>query len=173
MAARGTRALRAAFASRMPDNLADIALRLVAAAVAGGIVGVNRDLHGKPVGVRTLGLVAFAAAIVAVSVTNVDGIRGNPGPLGRVLQGTVEGVMTGIGFLGAGLIMRGRDRNEIHNLTTAASVWITAALGISCAVASWWLVGIGVAITLMILLLGGRVERLFWQAFPHKPDSGD
>ena len=79
--------------------------------------------------------------------------------MSRVLQGIIQGVMTGVGFIGAGVIFRDRQQDDVRNLTTAATVWVTAALGIACALAAWEVVGIGAALTLLVLLLGAGLER--------------
>src|SRR3954471_6300648 len=103
----------------------DMALRLGAAALAGGALGLNRDLHGKPTGVRTLGLVGLASALIVIAVGHGDG------DVSRVMQG----IVTGIGFLGAGVIIRSEKGKHVHNLTTAACVWLTACVGAACWVA--------------------------------------
>ena len=76
----------------------DIALRLVAATVAGGTIGLNRDLHGKPIGVRTLGLVCLGCATAIIAVYDIGNGQPDPNAASRVMQG----VLTGIGFLGGG-----------------------------------------------------------------------
>src|SRR3954447_1032948 len=93
--------------------------RLGAAVLIGAAIGLNRDLHGKPTGVRTLGLVGLgsALAVLAIGPSSADDAS-------RIVQG----IVTGIGFLGAGVIIRNAD-NHIHGLTTAACVWITACIG--------------------------------------------
>jgi putative Mg2+ transporter-C (MgtC) family protein len=108
---------------------------------------------------RTLGLVALGAALVTVVTIRVPGMGENSDALSRVLQGVIQGVLTGIGFLGAGVVMRDREAMEVHGLTTAASVWITATLGIACALASWSLVLIAVAITFALLVVMQPVDR--------------
>jgi putative Mg2+ transporter-C (MgtC) family protein len=76
-----------------------------------------------------------------------------PQAISRVVQGVIEGVMTGIGFLGAGAVLRDREGDVIEGLTTAATVWVTAALGIACALASWRVVALGVGLTLVVLVV--------------------
>src|SRR4029078_589255 len=102
----------------------EIALRLGVAALAGAALGLNRDLHGKPTGVRTPALVGRAAAqiVIAVCTGECD--------VSRVMQG----IVTGIGFLGAGVIVRGEKGKHVHNLTTAACVWLTACIRAACGV---------------------------------------
>lgn len=135
-------------------------LRLMAAAACGMVVGINRDIRGKPTGMRTLGLVGLGAALISLSAMNVAGMEGHPDATSRVVQGIVQGVMTGIGFLGAGVVLRDRDRLEVHGLTTAATVWVTAALGVACAIASWHLVFLALATTLALLAMMLPLERI-------------
>lgn len=90
----------------MPLDLSEIFLRLLAAATAGGLVGLNRDLADKPIGVRTLALVSLGAAIVSTAGIQVQGIAQNPDAMSRVVQGIIQGVMAGISFIGAGVILR-------------------------------------------------------------------
>jgi len=137
----------------------DVLLRLAVAALVGMVLGLNRDLKGKPTGMRTLALVCLGAALVAVAVVHYPGMAGSADAMSRVLQGIIQGVMTGVGFIGAGVIFRDRQQDDVRNLTTAATVWVTAALGIACALAAWEVVGIGAALTLLVLLLGAGLER--------------
>jgi putative Mg2+ transporter-C (MgtC) family protein len=138
----------------------DTALRLLVATVTGMALGFNRDLVGKPLGTRTLGLVGMSAALVALTVTEIPSIAQSPDALGRVIQGVVVGVLTGIGFLGSGVILRDVQKNTVENLTTAATIWATAALGIAAALASWTLFLFGTAATLLLLLLERPLSRI-------------
>jgi putative Mg2+ transporter-C (MgtC) family protein len=139
----------------------DPALRLLVATMTGMVLGLNRDLEGKPLGARTLGLVGMSSALVALTVTGIPAIAQSPDALGRVIQGVVVGALTGIGFLGSGVILRHPEKGTVENLTTAATIWATAALGIACALASWLLFAFGATATLILLLLEHRIERLF------------
>ncbi|MFT0858727.1 MgtC/SapB family protein [Ancylobacter sp. G4_0304] len=134
-------------------------LRLLTAVACGMLIGVNRDLRGKPTGMRTLGLVCMGAALISLTAIRVDGIAGHPDATSRVVQGIVQGVMAGIGFLGAGVVLRNHREMEVHGLTTAASVWVTAALGVACAIASWHLIVLGLVVTLVLLALVLPLER--------------
>ncbi|MBL8834831.1 MAG: MgtC/SapB family protein [Alphaproteobacteria bacterium] len=136
------------------DTISDVLLRLLAAVGAGMLLGANRDLSGKPMGARTLGLVALGAAVISVGTIHIEAIESDPDALSRVIQGIVPGVLTGIGFLGAGVVIRDRERQTVHGLTTAATVWVTAALGVTCALAAWPIVLIGLVLALGLLLLG-------------------
>jgi putative Mg2+ transporter-C (MgtC) family protein len=112
-------------------DIIDIILRMGAAVVAGVIIGSNRDLAGKPMGMRTLGLVSLGAAVVSLATIRIDVFADHPDALSRVVQGVIQGVMGGIGFIGAGVILRDAQTETIKGLTTAATVWVTAALGIA------------------------------------------
>lgn len=153
------------------DTDLDAILRLAIAAIVGMVIGVNRDMWGKPTGVRTLGLVSLGAALVALAATTHPLIAGHPDALSRVIQGVIQGVLTGIGFLGAGVVMRDQKAMEVHGLTTAATVWVTAALGIACALASWALVAAAVVIALILLIIVRPLEHLIDKKRPN--DSRD
>src|ERR1044072_1026616 len=114
----------------------EIALRLFAAAAAGAAFGLNRDMHDKETGVRTLGLVGLGAALAVMAAARI----GNEGDVSRAIQG----IVTGIGFRGAGVIVRPPTGLRVHGLTTAACTWLTACVGAACAVAEWRAVAIGV-----------------------------
>ena len=139
----------------------DTALRLLAATATGMVLGLNRDLEGKPLGARTLGLVGMSSALVALAVTQIPEIAQYPDALSRAIQGIVVGVLTGIGFLGSGVILRYPDKGTVQNLTTAAATWTTAALGLTCALAPWPLFLLGAATTVTLLLIEHRFEQLF------------
>ncbi len=132
-------------------DIFEVTLRLAAAVVVGGVIGLNRDLHEKQTGVRTLGLVALGAALAVMAAAHVGG----PGDATRAMQG----ILTGIGFLGAGVIIRTASGSKIHGLTTAASTWLTACLGIACAVADWAVVIPGLFLALVVLIWGGDIEK--------------
>jgi putative Mg2+ transporter-C (MgtC) family protein len=146
----------------------DQALRLAAAVAAGAALGLNRNLRGKAAGVRTHALVALGAALVTTAAFAVSGEDAAT----RVMQG----VITGIGFIGAGVILHPRPgaheddaaasagteqrrrRADVRGLTTAATVWVAAALGVVCGLGLWTLVVAGVLLTLLVLVAGGSLE---------------
>jgi putative Mg2+ transporter-C (MgtC) family protein len=145
----------------MDGSIADTILRLAAAALAGIAIGINRDLTNKPIGMRTLGLVALGASAVTLATIQFRDVTDDPHALSRVLQGVIQGVLTGIGFIGAGVILRDADAGEVQGLTTAASVWVTAALGIACALAAWTVAAATLIIALALLVFVGWLERKF------------
>ena len=145
----------------VPDmDTLDIALRLGAATVVGVLLGLNRDLHGKPTGVRTLGVLCLGSALAVLSIHAVTGSDES-----RVIQG----IVTGVGFLGAGVIVRSEKGHHVQGLTTAACVWVTACLGAACAVAEWQIVVVGIVLVFIILGLGGRFEKAVDRCWPWRP----
>jgi putative Mg2+ transporter-C (MgtC) family protein len=138
----------------------DVGLRLGAAALTGAAIGINRDLANKPIGMRTLGLVALGAATVSVATIQVSGMSENPDAMSRVVQGIIQGVMAGISFIGAGVILRNPQTRTVEGLTTAATVWVTAALGIACGLGRWNVVVIGVVVALVLLVVVAWIETL-------------
>lgn len=149
----------------------DAILRLLAASACGLVVGFNRDLKNKPTGMRTLGLVALGACLAALAGLQTDAMRAEPDAMSRVVQGVLQGVMTGVGFIGAGVVLKLPGDARVRGLTTAASVWITAALGIACALASWPIILAGVGLTLLILVLPRKFARAAGKDFKAEDDD--
>lgn len=148
----------------MIDDALTIAMRLGASVLVGGLVGLNRDLHHKPAGVRTHALVSLGAALVVVVALP----PGADDPHRYdALSRVVQGVLTGIGFLGAGVILRNPDKQHISGLTTAATVWLTALLGVACGVGQYVPVAIAAVIGAIVLMLGGRFERAVRRRWMH------
>jgi putative Mg2+ transporter-C (MgtC) family protein len=85
----------------------------------------------------------------------------NPDAMSRVVQGIIQGVMAGISFIGAGVILRDAQAKTVEGLTTAATVWVTAALGIACGLAAWTIVGVAVVIALVLLIGIGWLEGIY------------
>jgi putative Mg2+ transporter-C (MgtC) family protein len=146
----------------------EIALRLAIALACGAIIGVNRDFHKKPAGFRTFGLVGLGSGLVVVLMHQMTG--SGPDAVSRVVQG----VLTGIGFLGAGMIFqRGVGSRKVAGLTTAAAVWVTAGLGMAAGAGQLKLAALGLAFSLFLMLLGGPcerfLERLLNRIAPRKP----
>lgn len=137
----------------------EIIFRLGAATAIGAMIGLNRDLHGKPTGVRTLGLVALGSALIVLGVIDLaPQAVSDPNPMSRVVQG----VLTGIGFLGAGVILHSVNGvHRVHGLTTAACTWFTACVGVVCAIGNWRLLAVAVVLLFLLLMFGGPIERAF------------
>jgi putative Mg2+ transporter-C (MgtC) family protein len=133
----------------------EIVLRFGVATLAGGLIGLNRDLHGKPIGLKTLGLVGLATAmVVAIADPSGDTTKISP-EASRIIQG----IVTGIGFLGAGVIVRAEHHFRVRGLTSAACTWLTACVGIACGIGQWRIVVVALAITFGLLTVGHRLER--------------
>ncbi|HEY8383644.1 MAG TPA: MgtC/SapB family protein [Microvirga sp.] len=130
--------------------------RLIIAMLAGMAIGLNRDLQNKPVGMRTLGLVSLGSALAVLACTGYGSLHFGQDAASRVIQG----ILTGVGFLGAGVILHDRGRMQIHGLTTAATVWIAAALGVTAGVGAWLITVLGSGLALLLLVGGGPLERV-------------
>ena len=137
----------------IPDlrSFATVVIRLIAATVLGGIVGIQREKAGKPAGFRTHIIVSLGTALVVVACSS-SGMSSDG--LSRVIQG----IVTGIGFVGAGSILKVDQEREIRGLTTAAGVWLTAAIGVAAGLGTIGIAIIGTVLTLIILALEGIGE---------------
>jgi putative Mg2+ transporter-C (MgtC) family protein len=144
----------------------EVILRLGIATLAGGLIGLNRDLHGKPVGVKTLGLVGLATAmVVALAVSSAD-----PSHLSDPASRIIQGILTGIGFLGAGVIVRPEHHFRIRGLTSAACTWFAACIGIACGLGQWRIILIALAIAFTLLTVGHWIERRLHDALGGKDE---
>lgn len=144
----------------MDLDLLDIVVRLGAATVAGVVIGFNRDMADKPIGMRTLGLVALGAAAAALATLRFFDWDAHPDALSRVVQGILQGIMGGISFIGAGVILRDAKARMVEGLTTAATVWVTAALGLACGLAAWKTVAVALVMALALLVGVGWLESV-------------
>jgi putative Mg2+ transporter-C (MgtC) family protein len=107
-----------------------MAVRLLAALVAGSLIGYERSFHGRPAGFRTHALVCTASSVpMLVTVYEAHWMRASEHLVQIDPTRMAQGIMTGIGFLGAGVIIK--EGLSVRGLTTAASIWITSAIGIS------------------------------------------
>jgi putative Mg2+ transporter-C (MgtC) family protein len=142
-------------------SLSDIELiqRLVLAAVIGGLIGVERERRRKSAGFRTNILIALGAAIFTIGSITLS-------PDGDPTRIAAQ-IVTGIGFLGAGAIMQNRD--GVHGLTTAATVWANAALGVACGGGQFRLAIIGGAIVLAVLFVLTPIEAAIETKTGSKP----
>ncbi|HEV7489393.1 MAG TPA: MgtC/SapB family protein [Rhodanobacteraceae bacterium] len=142
----------------MPDAWLDILARLLLSVIVGAVIGLNRDLHHKQAGVRTNALVSLGAAL-AVLVVAPPGID----PTHRIdaMSRVIQGVITGIGFLGAGVILRNPASHRVSGLTTAAAVWLAALLGVACGAGNYAAVLIALVLGIGVIVCGGPLERWF------------
>jgi len=147
----------------------EILLRLGVAALAGGLIGLNRDLQNKPIGLKTLGLVGLATAMVMVLADPSADHAKITDAGSRVIQG----ILTGIGFLGAGVIVHAQHHFRVHGLTSAACTWFAACVGIVCGAGQWRMVAIAVAIAGTLLIVGRHIERWVHATLGGKDDPGE
>jgi putative Mg2+ transporter-C (MgtC) family protein len=146
-------------------DAADAILRLTAATLFGGAIGLDRELRGKPTGVRTMGIVALGSALIVLASQHLGP---DPAAASRVMQG----IITGIGFLGAGVILRNPNNKKVHGLTTAAAIWLTACIGAACGAGAWPLVAASAVLVTLILAFGRPLEQTFERLFPGRgPDD--
>ena len=128
-----------------------VIIRILAATLLGALVGYQRERAGKPAGLRTHILVCLGTAVFVLSCAGVGmSLEG----LSRVIQG----IVTGIGFIGAGSILKLSEERDIQGLTTAAGVWMTAAIGVSVGLGSLGVALLSTFFTLIILALAGPLE---------------
>ncbi|HET7459026.1 MAG TPA: MgtC/SapB family protein [Gemmatimonadaceae bacterium] len=144
------------------EGIDEAITRLGIATVCGGLIGINRELRGKPAGMRTHALLSLGAALVTFSsvyLATANRVPGGPVVLdGNVVTRAVQGIIAGVGFLGGGVILKTSDRGTVRHLTTAASLWVVACLGIVCGLGQWALAVAALLITLLVLVIGGPLE---------------
>jgi len=135
-----------------PKQLLRVFIRLCAATLFGAAIGFQRERAGKPAGLRTHTLVSLGTTVLILSCSAVgmslDG-------LSRVIQG----IITGIGFIGAGSILKLSEEHAIRGLTTSASIWVTAAVGVAVGLGSVGVALLSTLLALIILALVGRLEH--------------
>ena len=129
---------------------AELIRRLLLAAFIGGLVGAEREFRQKSAGFRTNILIAIGSAIFTIMSVTLATDRADPTRIAAQ-------IVTGIGFLGAGAIMR--TDNRVHGLTTAATIWVNSALGVAAGAGEYRLAVVGGAITLVVLLILAPIER--------------
>src|SRR5258708_7683737 len=117
----------------VPHDLIETGIRLLAATLIGSGVGLDREVRRKPAGMRTHALVSLGAAVLTVVTVQIGGVGADHvAAVSRVIQG----IIAGVGFLGGGAILKS-DHEMVHGLTTAASIWLVASLGIACGTGQW------------------------------------
>lgn len=152
----------------MPSDwhqFARLAVRLIFSAGLGAVVGLQREQTGKPAGLRTHMLVALGATLLVLAPLEMN-IATND--IGRVIQG----IAAGIGFIGGGAILKLSAEREVRGLTSAAAIWITAAVGVAVGLGRLAMATMSVLIAWMILAVIGRAERRIEnRAGARQPDS--
>ena len=134
-----------------PAELVQGVLRLIVAAAAGAVIGWQRQLAGKNAGLRIHMLVSIGAALLILAPLTAGVPVAN---ITRVIQGVAEG----LGFIGGGVILKLTEKQEVRGLTTAAGLWMTAALGVSAGLGRYLLVLIGAALAWFVLAVVRRFE---------------
>ncbi len=129
-----------------------VILRIVVAGLLGAVIGGERQAEGKAAGLRTHMLVAIGAALFVIA-------PGQAGAAAADISRVIQGVAAGIGFIGAGTILKLTDRGEIRGLTTAASIWLTAAVGIAAGTSPLWVAVLGSGCAWVVLAVLGKLER--------------
>jgi putative Mg2+ transporter-C (MgtC) family protein len=148
-----------------------VGLRLLAATLIGSGIGLDREVRRKPAGMRTHALVSLGAALLVVVVVRVSpGGYEHVDAVSRVLQG----IIAGVGFLGGGAILKSgtADHEMVHGLTTAASIWLVASLGVACGAGQWVAALIACVIALLVLTVGSRVEGWVHRLFDRNGAAG-
>src|SRR5579884_1898353 len=130
----------------------DLMLRLLLAAALGGAIGIERELRRKPAGLRTNILIALGSALFTVMSIELAHGGGTP-------DRVAAQIVTGIGFLGAGAIMRSGE--SVHGMTTAATIWVNAAVGVAAGAGEYAMASVATALTLVVLAALGPLEDYF------------
>ncbi len=141
-----------------------LALRLGAAALVGGVVGYDRERRGKEAGLRTHMLVAVGAALFVI-------VPQQAGMASPELSRVIQGVAAGIGFIGGGAILKLSAEGQVKGLTTAAGIWLTAALGVAAGYGRIGVALLAVLLGMVILTVLGWYERDLVP--PAAEDGGD
>ncbi len=136
-----------------PIPWSEVARRLLLAATLGGIIGWDRELDSKPAGLRTNMLVSLGAALIILGTLQSGLSLENGNLVGR----SIQGIVTGVGFVGAGAIFK--HNQVVHGLTTATAIWISAALGIVSGLGLWQLGLMGLGFTVIILRVIKFLEK--------------
>lgn len=134
-----------------PISDLELISRLGLALLLGSIIGAEREGKDKPAGLRTNMLVSFGSALFVLIPIQIGAAEQNPDILGRA----IAGVISGVGFIGAGTILRS---SKVQNLTSAAAIWISAALGISVGCGLWLMGLISALVTWIVLRILARFE---------------
>jgi putative Mg2+ transporter-C (MgtC) family protein len=140
----------------------EVALRLAAAVAAGAVLGWEREAHNKPAGIKTHMLVALGSAAFMLAGLQLYEQLIARGDEGSDLLKVLAGLIGGVGFLGAGSILRAHG--EVHGLTTASTIWTTSAVGVACSLGLFVLAGIAVGLALLTLLVLRILQR--WLLLP-------
>jgi putative Mg2+ transporter-C (MgtC) family protein len=134
-----------------------VVIRLCLSVALGGLVGLEREMQGRAAGLRTHIMVCLGSCLIMLTSMYVFDIYKSTAPVDP--SRIAAGVITGIGFLGAGTIMRGGDGGGVRGLTTASSLWVVAATGLATGVGFYLAAVLTTALALAVLLFLGRFEK--------------
>lgn len=151
----------------LPPDTLTLGTRLALATLLGATVGLNREISLKPAGLRTHALVALGAALLSYLGLQLGRSTGDGAAAARIIQGMVAG----IGFIGGGVILHRADVQMVRGLTTAASIWVVAATGAAVGTGLWRAALIAVALTLIVLTVGRRIDHMLHQIHSDDPDD--
>ena len=135
----------------------DATVRLLIAVGLGGLIGVERQMHGRWAGLRTHMMVAMGAAVFVMAGQLAAGTEDAQRDVTRIVQG----IAAGVGFLGAGTILKLSDRLEVKGLTTATSIWLSAALGTVAGLRHYELAAAITVVSLLVLAMLRPIEKKF------------
>src|SRR5580692_9534556 len=130
--------------------ITDILVKLILAVLIGGAIGAEREYRSKSAGFRTLTLICLGATIFTIFSQYIGG-PGNPDRI-------ASNIVTGIGFVGAGVVFKGDGTSKVNGITTAAMIWVTAALGMTIGAGYLLVAGIGAVVILLVLFIFALLE---------------
>lgn len=149
----------------------EVAVRLIAAVVLAGLIGADREVRQKPVGLKTLMLVALGAATFCVTVMEMIAQTSGDDSFAHAPDRVIQGVIGGIGFLGAGAIIQ--EGARVRGVTTGATIWVTGGIGMACGFGFYVHAALVTAIALFVLVVLGWVERLVFPGRKHSAEDVD
>ena len=147
-------------------ELTVVFIRLIAAIIFGAAIGIEREIAGKSAGVRTHMLVTLGTTIFVVAV---ERFGMTPDGLSRVIQG----IVTGIGFIGAGTIIKLSQERQVRGLTTSAGIWIAAAIGVTVGLGAVGLAAVGTVFTILVLTLAVAIDKWINRKTPEVDRTND
>lgn len=134
------------------DLALQVVIRLLISAILCGTIGFEREMKGKAAGLRTHMLIGLGTTMI-IMVSRLDGV-----PIAEMSK-VIEGVAAGIGFIGAGTILKLSQEREIKGLTTAAGIWTTAAIGIAVGLGQVWIAVVSTIVVWLIMFVLGYFEK--------------
>jgi len=141
-------------------NLTGDIFAILLAVCCGAVIGLERQIKRKPAGLRTNVLICLGAAVFTI----ISGrMAGDKDSITRI----AAQIVTGVGFLGAGAVIQ--DRGGIHGLTTAATIWLVASIGMACGAKLYQLAGVSTLIAIVVLVGLGNLEKIFGSGKKHEP----